>query len=85
MRGRPAKPTAAQGKKPGQKRDPQELADLVERLATYIQANPGQRIERISQVLAMARKELTLPIRKLLAAKRITSKGQKRATTYALK
>jgi len=78
----PAKKPAAATRAPGQKRDPKELAKLVERLADHIKANPGQRIEQINKALGVPTKDLNLPIRKLLSAKRITTKGQKRATTY---
>jgi hypothetical protein len=71
--------------KHGGKRDPKVLAKLVERLAEYIKANPGQRMEEITEALGVDTKGLKLPIKKLLAEKRITSKGQKRATTYSPK
>jgi hypothetical protein len=84
----PAKKAA--GKKPvapkrplGAKRPPAELAALVEKLASYIKSNPGQGVEAIGKALNTATSELTLPIKKLLAAKRIRSEGQKRATRYS--
>ena len=55
---------------------------LTNKLRSYIARNPGQRIELIGQGLGLATKELALPARKLLAAKQISTKGQKRATTY---
>jgi hypothetical protein len=67
---------------PGEKRPPEELAKLTETLASYIKSNPGQRIEQIGTGLGTPTKELSLPVKKLLRAKRISSKGQKRATTY---
>jgi len=78
-----ARAAKARPRRPGEKRDPKVLAALVERLHGYIKAHPGQRIEQIGVGLGIATKELTLPAKKLLAAKRITSKGEKRATTYA--
>jgi uncharacterized membrane protein len=82
----PSKPAAAaQARKAGQKRDPKDLAKLVERVAEYIKANPGQRVEQINRALGVPTKELTLPIKKLLHTKRITTKGEKRATVYAPK
>lgn len=86
--GRPAKapgrPSAAAAKrKPGEKRTPQELAGIVEGLYNYIKSNPGQGVEQIAKGLNTATKELTLPIRKLIAEKKISSKGQKRATRYS--
>jgi hypothetical protein len=80
-RGRPAK-KAASSRAPGQKRDPEELEKMVERLAAHIKAHPGQRIEQINKVLGVPTKDLALPIKKLLASKRISSKGVKRSTTY---
>jgi hypothetical protein len=66
----------------GQKRDPKELEALTSKLRSYIAKHPGQRIEQIGQGLGLATKDLALPAKKLLAAKQISTKGQKRATTY---
>jgi hypothetical protein len=70
------------GREKGAKRDPQVLDALVERLSAFVIKNPGKRIEEIGSELAIATKELALPVKKLIAAKRITTKGQRRATTY---
>jgi hypothetical protein len=67
---------------PGEKRPPAELAKLTARLGDYIKANPGQRMEAIGKALGTPTKELNLPINKLLAAKKIKTQGQKRATEY---
>jgi hypothetical protein len=84
--GRPASKVApAKARKAGQKRDPAELAKLVERLAQYIDANPGQRMEQIIPALGVPRSELALPMRKLIASHRVTSKGEKRGTVYTPK
>jgi hypothetical protein len=69
-------------RKPGEKRTKKELARLTDRLAGYVQSNKGQGIEAIARGLGVETRELTLPVKKLLAAKRITSQGQKRATRY---
>jgi hypothetical protein len=69
------------GKK-GQKRDPQLLEALTEKLGAFILQNPGLRIEQIGKSLGVVTKDLALPVKKLVAAKRISTKGQKRATTY---
>ena len=66
----------------GTKRDPVAIARLTETLGTFIKKNPGQRIEQIGKALGIATKELVLPVKKLLAAKKISTKGQKRSTTY---
>jgi hypothetical protein len=65
-----------------EKRPPAELATLVDKLGTYINANPGQRMEAIGKALGVPTRELNLPVKKLLAAKRIRAEGQKRATEY---
>lgn len=70
------------GREKGAKRDPQVLDALVERLGAFVIKNPGKRIEEIGNELSIATKELALPVKKLIAAKRITTKGQRRATTY---
>lgn len=73
---------AAVKRAPGAKRPPAELAKLVDRLGEYIKGHPGQRMETIGKAMGEPTKELNLPIKKLLAAKKIRSEGQKRATEY---
>jgi len=80
-RGRPA---AAKGAKrrAGEKRSPAVLAQVTEQVFNHIKSNAGQGVEQIAKALGTTTKELTLPIRKLLGEKKVTSKGQKRATRY---
>lgn len=66
----------------GEKRDPKLLAQTVEDLFQQIEKAPGSRIEQIGAHLGLPTKDLALPVRKLLAAKRIKSTGVKRATRY---
>ncbi|GAB4518357.1 MAG: hypothetical protein Tsb0020_36970 [Haliangiales bacterium] len=66
----------------GGKRTAEEIAETAEALFAYISANPGQRMEAIAREMNATTQELTLPIRKLLEAERITTEGQKRATSY---
>jgi hypothetical protein len=66
----------------GAKRTAEDLAAMSQRLATFVKANPGLRIEQINKELGTTTKDLALPIRKLLADNVLTSKGQKRSTTY---
>jgi hypothetical protein len=66
----------------GAKRTADDLAALSSQLASFVKTHPGLRIEQINKELGTATKELALPIRKLLADNVITSKGQKRSTTY---
>jgi hypothetical protein len=67
---------------PGEKRPPGELTKLVEKLYDFIKGHPGQRMEAIGKALATPTKDLNLPVKKLLSAKKIRVKGQKRATEY---
>jgi DNA-binding NtrC family response regulator len=82
--GRPSKASAAAAakRKAGEKRTPQQLGQITEQVFNYVKSNAGQGVEQIAKSLATSTKELTLPIRKLLADKKIGSKGQKRATRY---
>jgi DNA-binding NtrC family response regulator len=75
-------PAAAQKRKAGQKRSPEEIAKTTEKLLAYIAKNSGQRIEEIAKGVGNSTKELTLPVKKLLNEKKISSKGEKRATRY---
>jgi hypothetical protein len=82
-----AKPSAkappAPKRKAGEKRTPAQLAQITDQVYNYIKGNGGQGVEQIAKALTTSTKELTLPIRKLLAEKKIGSKGQKRATRYS--
>lgn len=83
-RGRP-RGTAASStrrRRKGQKRNPKLLAATTERLAAYIAKNPGKRIEEISKGLSTPTRDLALPAKKLLAGRKIKTRGQKRATKY---
>jgi hypothetical protein len=77
-------PSAASRKK-GAKRTPEELEQLIKKLHGYIAKNPGQRIEQIASSLDISTKELNLPAKKLISEKKLSTKGQKRATTYFAK
>lgn len=78
--GRRASRPSARAK--GAKRDPAVLAALTDKLEGFIKKNPGKRIEEIGQALGTPTKELVLPVRKLVAAKKVSTKGKKRATKY---
>jgi hypothetical protein len=66
----------------GAKRTAADLEVLSERFASFVKANPGMRIEQINKELGTTTKDLALPIRKLIAERMISAKGQKRSTTY---
>jgi len=74
--------TKRSGRKKGAKRSPKQLENITGKLLAHIKGNPGQRIEEVAGHLGVRTKELTLPIKKLVAEKKIGKKGEKRATTY---
>ncbi len=82
---RKGKALKAVKKAKGAKRSPEDLAKLTQSLVTYVKRNPGQRIEQIGKALGVVTKELALPAKKLIAEKKLSTKGQKRATTYFAK
>jgi DNA-binding NtrC family response regulator len=82
-RGAAAAPVAAsRGRAKGQKRAPEALAELTESLLGAIKGAPGQRMEEIAKGLGISTGELTLPAKKLIAEKKIKTKGERRATKY---
>ena len=66
----------------GTKRTATELAVVSERVASFIQAHPGLRIEQINKQLGTETKDLALPLRKLIAKGVIRIRGRNRSTTY---
>lgn len=84
--GRESTPAAAtqapSRRRKGAKRDPKAIDALTERLAAFIKANAGKRVEEIGRALSTPTKELALPIVRLLANKTIKKSGQKRSTKY---
>jgi hypothetical protein len=82
-RGRAVIALPAGGRRPkGAKRPAGEIERTKERVYAYIKENPGQRIEQINKSLGTTTKDMTLPIKKLLADKAVRTEGEKRATTY---
>src|SRR3954471_16655238 len=81
----PAFVSLSQNRKKGAKRTPEELEQLIKKLHSYVAKNPGQRIEQIASGLDISTKELNLPAKKLIGDKKLSTKGQKRATTYFAK
>ncbi len=69
------------GRKAG-KRTPGQIAKLREKLLGYIGANPGQRAEEIARATKLSTSDISLPIKKLLAEKKIKSTGVARGTAY---
>lgn len=80
--GKKAAAPAAAKKAKGEKRGPGALARISEELMTHIEDNPGQGVEQIAKALGYSTKALALPVRKLLASRRLRTEGVKRATRY---
>ena len=66
----------------GGKRTAEEIAQMADAFLAYVTTNPGQRMEHIARELDLATPELTLPVKKLLADRKLRVEGQKRATQY---
>lgn len=75
--------TGIRSLRPGQKRRPEAIAKITEALFAAIKKDPGRRIELIAEGMGVSTRDLMLPIKKLLRARRVSSRGQKRATTYS--
>jgi hypothetical protein len=79
---KPAKAPKAARRAKGAKRSPEELTALTQSLLTFVKRHPGQRIEQIAAAIDASTKDLALPAKKLIGEKKLSTKGQKRATTY---
>lgn len=66
----------------GAKRTSEDIEASAAKALAFIKAHPGLRIEQINKELGTSTKDLALPMRKLIAEKRVVTKGQKRSTTY---
>ncbi len=66
----------------GGKRTPDEIDATAAHVLAYVERSPGQGVEQMARDLDISTRELTLPIKKLLADGRISTKGHKRATKY---
>ncbi len=79
-----AKPAAkaAKGSKKRIRRSAKEIGAMGQRISEFIGKNPGLRAEQIKKALKLSDTDWALPIKKLVDERRLTVKGQKRATTY---
>ena len=66
----------------GGKRSADYLDKVGELVLTYVRANPGQGSEAIGRELGLSSKDMALPIRKLIAEKKLRTEGQRRGTKY---
>ena len=68
------------------RRGPEEIGKVVTSIVGLLSKNPaGMRAEQIRGALNLQAKEMPRPLAEAMKQKLITSKGQKRATTYAVK
>ena len=68
----------------GVKRTPEQIAKTAAKLLAFIAANPGQRAEQIADGTKIGTGEMALPIKRLLAEKKIKASGVARGTTYVV-
>lgn len=66
----------------GAKRSSDEIGALQEQLLAYLKKNPGHRGEQISAALKTDTKTIRLPLKALVQAKKVKTKGQRRGMTY---
>jgi hypothetical protein len=84
--GRPAKvaastvPTKRRGKRG--KRTTEDVAKMGEVVVAYVAKNPGQSLEQIKKVLDVEKKDLQLPIIRMIDAKKLRTTGERRGTRY---
>ena len=88
--GTPAKrgPGRPPGRKNGRlaRRSPAQIAQVVESIVGALKKQKaGLRSEQLQKTLGLDKKEISGPLNEALEAKKITKKGQRRATTYFAK
>jgi len=67
------------------KRSSEAVDAMAVRVLAQVRSKQGQRLEEIGRAMKMPTKGLKLPIQKLLAAKKLKTKGRKRGTQYFTK
>ena len=65
-----------------ERRSPAQIDQLATRVEAEVASQPGRRVDQIAKDLGVTTRDLKLPVKKLLAEKRITRTGQRRATCY---
>ena len=88
--GRPRKAAASAAPAPKRKgkrgkRTPEDVAKMGEVVVAYVAKNPGQSVEQIKKALGVEKKDLQLPIIRLIAAKKLRTTGERRGTKYFVK
>jgi hypothetical protein len=68
------------------RRSPEDIEKVIGLITKALTgAGKGLRSEELQKALKLDKKEITGPLTQALAAKKISKKGEKRATTYSLK
>lgn len=75
------------GRKPGRptgggKRTAGDMDAMQDQLLAHVKANPGQRGEQIAAALRSDVGTIRLPMKKLIAARKVTTKGERRGMMY---
>ena len=76
------KKAARRASSAGGKRSPEYLDKVGEGVLSYVRAHPGHGSEAIGRALGLSSKDRALPIRKLIAEKKLRTEGQRRGTRY---
>jgi hypothetical protein len=89
----PGRPRGAQSAQSGHKksgrlarRSPEQIAQVVESIVGALKKQKaGMRSEQLQKLLSLDKKEISGPLAEALDGKKITKKGERRATTYFAK
>jgi hypothetical protein len=76
---------ASAPRRKGGKRTPEALEALTKNLLTTIKRKPGLGIEALAEAMSTSTKELTLPMKKLIAERKVKATGQKRGMRYSVR
>jgi hypothetical protein len=64
------------------RRSSTDIAELMDEIEALCRKHDGIRAESLQATLKISNKEFFMPMKKLLAARRVTKTGQKRSTLY---